>query len=63
LIGNALFELLVKLRYLLGSLAQFAQQPRVLDSNDRLAGEVLDQLNLFIGKWPYLLTIDDDGPD
>ena len=39
-------------------LAQFTEQPRVLDRDDRLRGEVLHQLDLLIGEWPHLLAID-----
>ena len=35
---------------LIGALAQFVQQPRVLDRDDRLVGEVLDQLDLLVGE-------------
>ena len=47
LVGDALFELLVEFddfcdcASLLGSLAQFVQQSRVLDGDDGLSGEVL----------------------
>ena len=49
LVGDALFELMVELHqflrlrfHLLGPFAQFIQQPRVLNGNDRLGREVLD---------------------
>ena len=31
-------------------LAQFVEQPRVLDGDDRLGGEVLDQFDLLVGE-------------
>ena len=34
--------------------AQLAQQPRVLDGDDCLVGEVLHQRNLFVGERPRL---------
>ena len=34
------------------------EQARVLDRDDRLGGEVLDQLDLLVGEWPHLLAID-----
>ena len=40
------------------ALAQFIEQPRVLDGNDRLRREVLNQLNLFVGERAYLFAID-----
>ena len=42
---------------LLEGLAQFVEQARVLDSDDRLRGEILDQLNLLVGERPHLLAI------
>ena len=36
-----------------GALAQFAEQPRVLHRDDRLGGEVLQQRDLLVGKWPH----------
>jgi hypothetical protein len=29
---------------------------RIFDGDDSLGGEVFEQLDLFIGKWPDLLT-------
>jgi hypothetical protein len=46
-----------------GALAQLIEQPGVLDGDDRLRGEVLDQLDLLVEERPHLLAIDDDGPD
>ncbi len=39
------------------------EQPRVLDRNHGLAGEVRHQRYLPIAKRPNFLAIDDDGPD
>src|SRR5262249_33621461 len=68
LVSDALFELLVELRYFLGahlqllrSLAQFVQKPGVLDRDHSLGSKIRDQLNLLVGKWAYLLAIDTDG--
>src|ERR1700722_4612129 len=58
LIGDPLFELLVEIEDFLSSFAQFTQQSRVLDGDDCLGGEVLQQFNLFLGKWPCYLTVD-----
>ena len=55
--------LLQRLAEIVGALAQFVEQPRVLDGDDGLGGEVLHQLDLFIGERPDLLAIDDDGAD
>ena len=43
----------------IGALAQFVEQPRVLDGDDGLGGEVLHQLDLFVGEWSNLLAVDD----
>src|SRR5215472_15784369 len=45
------------------ALAQFVEQPRVLDGDDRLSGEVLHQRDLFISKWAHLLTTDANTAD
>ena len=38
--------------------SQFVEQPRVLDGDDGLGGEVLDQFDLLFGKRRHLLTKD-----
>src|SRR3974377_1934360 len=48
---------------LLQRLAQFVEQPRVLDGNDGLGGEVLYQFNLFLGEWADLLAVNTNGTD
>ena len=50
-------------RLLLQRLPQLVEQPRVLDGDNRLRGEVLHQSDLLIGKRPDLLAVDDDGAD
>ena len=45
------------------SVRQLVQQPRVLDGDDGLRGEVLHQLDLLVGERPDLLAVDDDGAD
>src|SRR5215469_16484317 len=55
--------LLQRLGQVVGALAQFVEQPRVLDGDDRLGGEVLDQRDLLVGKRPHFLAVDADGPD
>src|SRR5262249_16020518 len=45
---------------LLQAFAQLVEQPRVLDGDDGLGGEVLNQLYLFVGERADFLTIDDD---
>jgi hypothetical protein len=44
-------------------LAQLTEQPHILDRDDRLSGEVSDQLDLLVGEWAHFLTINGDGPD
>ena len=53
--------LLQRLGEIVGALAQLVEQPRVLDGDHGLRGEVLDQLDLLVGERAYLLTIDDEG--
>src|ERR1700738_5212020 len=48
---------------LLQGFAQLAEQPRVLDGNDGLSGEVSNQLDLLMGERPDLLTEDGDEAD
>ena len=36
--------------------ALFVEQPRVLDRDDGLSSEVLDQFDLLVGEWAYLLA-------
>jgi hypothetical protein len=36
---------------LLQRLAQLVEQPRVLDRDDGLGGEIADQLDLLVGEW------------
>ena len=39
-----------------GALTQFVEQPRVLDGDDGLGGEVRDQLDLLVGEGSHLLA-------
>ena len=41
-----------------GALPQFVEQARVLDGYDSLSGEILNEFNLFFGKWTHLLPIE-----
>ena len=43
--------------------AQFIEQPRVLDGDDGLGGEILHKLDLLVGEGPNLLTVDADDAD
>ena len=43
--------------------AQLVEQPRVLDGDHRLVGEVREQLNLLVGERTHFLTIDGDRAD
>ena len=36
--------------------AQLIQQPRILDGDDGLGGEILHQGDLFVGEWTNLLA-------
>ena len=55
--------LLQRLGEIVGALAQLVEQPRVLDGDDGLGGEVLHQLDLLVGERPHLLAVDGDGAD
>ena len=55
--------LLQRLAEIVGALAQFVKQPRVLDSDYSLRGEVLHQLDLLLSEWAHLLAVDGDGAD
>jgi hypothetical protein len=47
----------------IGTLPQFLEQPCVLDSDDRLVGEILDQLDLLVGERPDFLAVNDNRAD
>ena len=42
---------------LLQQLAQFVEQPRILDGDDGLRGEILHQFDLLVGERAHLLTV------
>ena len=50
-------------RKVVGALTQLIEQPRVLEGDHRLSGEVLDQLDLLVGEWADLLAVNDDSAD
>ena len=50
--------LLQRFGEIVGALAQFVEQPRVLDGDDGLRGEVLHQRDLLVGERPHLLAVD-----
>src|SRR5438094_10015593 len=41
--------------------ARLGNEPRVLYRDHRLGGEVLQQRDLLVAKWPYQLSVDVDG--
>ena len=43
--------------------AKLVEEPRILDGDDGLRGEVLDQLDLLVGERAYLLPVDENGAD
>ena len=55
--------LLQRFAEIVGALAQFVEQPRILDGDDGLGGEVLHQRDLLVGERPDLLAVDDNGAD
>ena len=42
---------------------QLVEQPRVLDRDHGLSGELLDQLDLLVGERPHLVAADQDGAE
>ena len=50
-------------RLLLQRLPQFAKEPRVLDRDHRLGGEVLYQRNLLVGERPHFFAVHCEGAD
>src|SRR5262249_6688516 len=49
--------LLQRFTEVVGALTQLVKEPRILDGDDGLGGEVLDQLDLLVGEWAHLLAI------
>ena len=47
----------------IGTLAQFVEQSRVLDRNNRLLREVLNKLDLLVGERAHLLAVNRDRAD
>ena len=45
------------------ALAQLIKQPSILDGDDRLGGEILDQLDLLIGERQNFLAEDGERAD
>ena len=58
--GTQFFQ---RLAEIVGTLAQFVKQPRVLDGDDRLRGEIFHQCNLLFRKWPHIPTVKRHYPD
>ena len=50
-------------RQIVGALAQLVEQPRILDGDDGLGGEVLHEIDLLVGEGADLLAVDDDRAD
>src|SRR5262249_32866071 len=48
---------------IVGALAQFIKQPRVLDGDDGLSGEILQEGNLFVGEVPNISAVNNDRAD
>src|SRR5262245_37077473 len=55
--------LLQRLAEVVGTPTQLVEQPRVLDGDDRLLGEIADQLDMLIGERTNLLAVDADLAD
>src|SRR5262249_56637086 len=52
--------LLQRLSEVVRALAQFVEQPRILDGDNGLSGEVRYQLDLLVGERPHLLAVNAD---
>src|SRR3954471_5564388 len=52
--GGLVFQ---RFRQIVGTLAQLVEQPRVLDCDHGLRGEVLDQLDLLFVEWTNFLAV------
>src|SRR5262249_53518087 len=52
-----------RLRQFIRAGTQFMKQPRVLDGDYRLRGEVPDQFNLLVGERTHFLAVDDNCAD
>src|SRR6516225_7090397 len=50
-------------RLLLQRLSELVEQSRVLNGDDRLSGEVLDEINLLVGEWANFLAIEENSAD
>jgi hypothetical protein len=50
LFGDARFEAAIEFRDLIGALTQFAEQPHILDRDNRLIGKGADQFDLPFGE-------------
>ena len=48
---------------LIGALTQVVQQAGILDGDDRLVGEILQQLDLLVGERPDFLAVSADHAD
>ena len=47
---------------LLQRFAQLVEQPRVLDGDDGLCGEILDQFDLLVGERAYFAAVNEIAP-
>ena len=52
-----------RLGEIVGALAQFFQQPHILDRDDGLVGKAVDEFDLFVGERLTSCAIDRDGAD
>ena len=60
---DALAEFAVARGQFVGALLQFAEQPRILDRDHRLGGEVFEQRNLLFGERPDFVPMDVDDAE
>ena len=52
-----------ELTKLVGTFAQLSREPRILDGDDGLGGEILDKIDLLVVKRLDFLAVDDEAPD
>src|SRR6516162_2413710 len=63
LLGDPRFQAAIKFGHLLGALAQFAKEPRILHGDDCLRSEIFQERDLLVGKWADFAARDRKGAD
>ena len=61
LFGDLRFEVAIERGDLVGTLAQFADEPRIFHRDDRLRRKIFEQRDLLVGERTDLLAVDPDA--